>query len=199
MNGLDNIKEKILAAAQNDAEAILAEAQQKAQAIKDELVKQAQQESKQVQERGLIQAEESRHRLISAAELGQRNALLKRKQELIDEAFTRATAQIEQMPTVDYAAWLTRLAINNSSTGTEELVFAAADRDQLGSHVVKLANEYLAEHGKVGQLKLAAESGSFGKGLLLRQGDIEINCSLHTIINFRREELSAEVAALLFN
>lgn len=199
MNGIEKITEKILAEAGQDAENVITEAQKQAAEIAEEYRKQAEQEKRTLIERGLLEAEEARRRIASAAALEIRKQKLAEKQELINTAFVQAREKLRQLSPVDYAALLTRFAISNCVSGKEEVLFSAGDRDSIGPHVVKLANEYLTAHGRRGELRISSESGNFDKGLLLREGDIEINCAIPTIVEFMRDGLAPQVAEILFD
>ena len=47
-------------------------------------------------------------------------------------------------------------------------------------------------------LTLSAETRELAGGLILKQGDIEVNCSVDTLLELSRGELAARVAEVLF-
>ena len=47
-------------------------------------------------------------------------------------------------------------------------------------------------------MTLSGETRAFKGGLLLKSGDVEINCTLETIVQLSKEELALDVAAALF-
>ena len=63
---------------------------------------------------------------------------------------------------------------------------------------VKAANELIAKRGLDGCLTLSDETRPMTGGLILKQGDIEVNCTVDTLLDLSRSELAARVAEVLF-
>lgn len=61
----------------------------------------------------------------------------------------------------------------------------------MGAKAVRRANELLAAQGRTGVLTLADETRSMSGGLILKQGDIEVNCTVDTLLDLSRGELAA--------
>ena len=83
-------------------------------------------------------------------------------------------------------------------TGEEEVIFSEADRARVGAKTVKRANELLSASGKPGTLTLSDATRPMSGGLILKQGDIEVNCTVDTLLDLSRSELAARVAEVLF-
>ena len=64
--------------------------------------------------------------------------------------------------------------------------------------MVKAANALLAERGLPGRLRLSKEPAAIQGGLFLRDGDIQINCSVEQLMEQYRGRLAAQVAEVLF-
>ena len=191
--------EKIIAHIRSDAEAqcgeILAEAQKKCDAIRADFDAQA---AEAYAERIRAGVKSCADEGDSAARLGRMEAkkeLLALKQEMISRSFDEAAKKLASLPEADYVALLAKLAANASVTGEEEIVLNAADRARVGEAVVKAANEKLGEKGK---LRLSESTGEFDGGLILRRGNIEVNCTTALLVELCRGELSAAIAGVLF-
>lgn len=191
--------EKIIAHIRSDAEAqcgaILAEAQAKCDAIRADFAAQA---AEAYAERIRAGVKSCADEGDSAARLGRMEAkkeLLALKQEMISRSFDKAAEMLVSLPEADYAALLAKLAASASVTGGEEIVLNAADRARVGEAVVKAANEKL---GDKGALTLSEATGAFDGGLILRRGNIEVNCTSSLLVELCRGELSAAVAGVLF-
>ena len=85
-----------------------------------------------------------------------------------------------------------------AASGGEEMLLSEADAAAVGAEVVEKANAALAAAGKKAQLKLSAETRDIAGGLILRAGDIEVNCSIDALLSLNREALAAQVAGILF-
>lgn len=195
MNGIDKITERITIDAQADANAILARAKEDASTVLANYQKMAEDEKNRLLEEGKKKAAEREVRMVSVAELEGRKQLLSIKQQLISEAFAKALNSLLNLPAEEYVALLTNLAAS-AAQGNEELLFSAKDREAYGGQVVAAANQKL---GKKGKLTLAAETRPIQGGVILKQGDIEVNCSLETQVRMMKEELALEIAAVLFD
>ena len=112
------------------------------------------------------------------------------------QAFERAQEMLVDLPEEQYVELLGKLAANAAVTGEEETVLNAADRARVGEAVVKNANEKLGEKGR---LRLSDAAGEFDGGLILRRGNIEVNCTTALLVELCRGEMSAAIAGVLFD
>jgi len=198
MNGIDKIAGKIAADAKVEAEAILADARAQAGVIADEYARQAKEESGRILAAGQALSVEIGRRADSASDQEAKQQLLSTKQNMISRAFDEALAKLVALPEDEYVALLARLAADAAPSGGGEIVLSARDHQTRGTKVLESANRLLAQAGKQGNLTLSAQTGDFAGGLLLKSGDVEVNCTLETILRLSREELTLEVAAALF-
>jgi len=197
MNGIDKITGKIAVDAKQEAEAILSQARSEAAAITKSYEAKSQEEAKRILAAGEEQAREIQRRAKSAAELEARQQVLATKQELISQAFDNALDQLLKLSAAEYTSLLARLAAQ-AGNGNEAVIMSPKDREAVGQAVVEQANKLLNEGGKKAGLTLSGETRAFKGGLLLKSGDVEINCTLETIVQLSKEELALDVAAALF-
>ena len=195
MKGTEKIIAHIRADAEAQCSAILAAAQEKCDAISAEYAAQA---SEAYAERIRSGVKSCADEGDSAARLGRmeaKKALLALKQEMISRSFDVAAKKLASLPDAQYVALLGNLAAKASVTGEEEIVLNAADRARLGDAVVKAANEQL---GDKGGLRLSGSVGDFDGGLILRRGNIEVNCTTSLLVELCRGDMSAAIADVLF-
>ena len=145
MEGIEKITAKILSDAQADIDQLNAQTQEKADAIARQAQAQADKETADILARGQKAADERLERLSSAAQMEKRKLALAAKQEVLGEAFDLALDKLCSLPEEDYIALLTRLAVEASETGKEQLIFSEADRARVGKQVVIAANECLVK------------------------------------------------------
>ncbi len=198
MNGIEKITGKIAVDAKQEAEAILSQARSEAAAIAGKYQAQSQEEAKRILVAGEEQAKEIRRRAKAAAELEGRQKILTTKQELIAQAFDKALEKLLSLPAAEYTALLAQLAAGAAGSGNETVVMSPKDREAMGQAVVEQANKLLNQSGKAAGLTLSSETRDFKGGLLLKSGDVEVNCTLETIVQLSKEELALDVAAALF-
>lgn len=196
MKGTEKIIAHIQADAQAQCDAVLAAAKEKCDAIREDYAKQA---AEAYAERIRAGVKSCADEGESAARLGRMEAkktLLAVKQEMISRSFDEAARQLVSLPEEQYVALLAKLAAAASVTGEEKIVLNAADRTRVGEAVVKAANEKLGEKGK---LTLSDAAGEFDGGLILRRGNIEVNCTSSLLVELCRGEMSAAIAGVLFD
>jgi hypothetical protein len=92
--------------------------------------------------------------------------------------------------------FLASLAAKASQYRCEELIFNAKDAADVGKDVVKAANAAL---GSGACLTVSEETRDIPGGFIAKQGNIETNCALDTMVLLRRGDLASQVAELLFN
>jgi hypothetical protein len=86
---------------------------------------------------------------------------------------------------------LVQLAVKNGA-GTEEIILSPEDAP-LGQQVLEGTNA----QGR--HFRLSAEQRPTGGGLILKQGSVECSCTFPEILRQLRQEMSGEVAAILFD
>lgn len=227
MEGIEKITAKIIQDSEAEVTRILEETERKARSIGEEAQAQADREREEILARGRRTADERLERLKSAAQMERRKLELAAKQEVLAEAFDLALEKLCTMPEQEYVALLTKLALEASSTGREQLIFSPQDRSRVGKQVVVAANEALVKGvapvlpeaiteskvgaflGKVvnttaamvtgtGLLTLSEETRPIKGGFIMVDGDIEVNCAFETLVRLQREKLEKEVAGVLF-
>ncbi|MGI5963441.1 MAG: V-type ATP synthase subunit E [Lawsonibacter sp.] len=227
MEGIEKITAKIVQDSEAEITRLMAETDQKVQSIGEAAKIQADKETAETLARGQRAAQERLERLKSAAVMETRKLELAAKQEVLGEAFALALEKLCTLPEEEYVALLTRLALEASTTGKEQLVFSPKDRVRVGKQVVVAANEAMVKgitpglpetltDTKVGaffekvvnttaammtgtgMLTLSEETREMKGGFIMVDGDVEINCAFETLVRLQREKLEKEVAQVLF-
>ncbi|MEQ2456407.1 V-type ATP synthase subunit E [Flavonifractor hominis] len=195
MDGIEKITGRIAADGAQETEAILAEARAQADAIAARYDQQAARESEEILARGRRNAQERVERLASVAQLDARKMELSAKQEMLSKAYDQALEQLLNLPEQQYVTLLADLAAHASSTGREAVIFSQKDRTRYGKAAVTQANERLGD----GHLTLSEQTRPIRGGLILSDGDVEVNCTFETLVRLQRGELDREVAKVLFD
>lgn len=219
MNGVANITDKILAEAKAYESEQLALAKSEADAISGEYAAQASEVVKEIKADCEAKVKLTAERAQSRGEMDTRKAVLAAKQEAISAAFDEALAQMVKMPDEDKILMMVRLGIKYQ-TGDAEYIFSKAERDTIGAVVVETINALYAKQQlketfsgtlveKIKKLvvnqpekltaKLSDKTGDFSGGFILKQGDIENNCTFEILVGGVREELESEVSSILFS
>lgn len=227
MDGIEKITARIQQDAQAEIKRLVEETDQKVNAVMDEAQAQAEKEKAEILSRGKKAAQERLERLESAASMEKRKLQLAAKQEVLGEAFELALKKLCELPEKEYVELMTRLVLEASTTGREQLIFSVKDRNRVGKQVVVAANEAMVKQvapelpnslgeskvgaflGKVvnnaaaqftgtGLLTLSEQTRPIQGGFIMVDGDIEINCAFETLVRMQREKMEKEVAQVLF-
>lgn len=227
MEGIEKITAKIVQDAQAEIARMNQETDEKVRSIGEAAQAQADKETADALARGQRAAQERLERLKSAAKMEQRKLELAARQEMLAQAFELALEKLCSLPEEEYVQLLTRLVLEASTTGKEQLVFSPQDRARVGKQVVVAANEAMVKQvapelpdaisdtkvgaflGKVvnsttamvtgtGMLTLSEETRPMKGGFVLVDGDVEVNCSFETLVRLQREKLEKEVDQVLF-
>ena len=198
MNGIEKITARITAEAEAECQAIRAESDKKCAEIRAENDKKAQEEYWRLVREGVKDTEQRVQRMARTAALEAKKSVLSMKQEAVSRAFGEAQKLIAAPAGGRLCGLPGREAAAAAITGEEEVIFSEADRARVGAKTVKRANELLSASGKPGTLTLSDATRPMSGGLILKQGDIEVNCTVDTLLDLSRGELAARVAEVLF-
>ena len=227
MNGIEKITARIETDMKAEIEAILKDGEARAAEIKAGYEAKAKAESAAAAEAACAAAERQKERLESSAKMDAKKELLAAKQECLDEAFAIVKKKLTSLSDEEYIELLARLVVRSAKTGREELIFNASDRERIGAKVVSKANSMIAasvapelptevKESKVGgiiakvvngasaliqgtaMLTLSEETREMEGGVMLRDGNIEVNCAFETQLRVLRETMAAEIATILF-
>lgn len=197
MDGIEKITGRIAADTEAEIASIQAEARRQADEITARYEAQARREAEEIAARGRRSAEERQARLASVAQLDARKLELAAKQEMLAKAYDRAMERLTSLPDEEYVgllAGLAGLAAEASSTGREEVILSQKDRARYGKQVVTQANERLGD----GHLTLSVQTRPIRGGLILSDGDVEVNCTFETLVRLLRGEMDRTVVEVLF-
>ena len=198
MNGIDNITRRIGEETQIEIDEIRKKADEECEDIKTKYRQLAEEEYWKILNKGKQDAENRAQRMRSVAQAEVKKQMLSLKQEMIGRAFDKAVEKLLSMPEDEYVEFLKSLAVKASRTGKEQIILSPGDRTRYGKKIAVAANEALQAKGKTASLTLSEKTGAFRGGLILSEGRIDVNCSIETIVELRRNELAGEVAKLLY-
>ena len=193
MNGIEKITQRIASDAQAEIDRILGDARDEAARITANYRAQADAEAQELADKNERAAAEQEERLISAAQMKASRLQLAAKQEMVEKAYIQALDKLCAMPKEQYVDVLAKLLVEASSNGKEEAVFSKEDREQVGKAAVEKANQI---SGK--QLRLSEETQPIRGGFILKDKNVEVNCTFETLVRLQKAETAGAVAQKLF-
>jgi ATP synthase (E/31 kDa) subunit. len=183
MTNLDHLIDKIIEDARQEAEQILAKAERKKEELIHEQTVKAEMEKSKMIEKARREAQQEKERIVSDARLKARDDILKAKQEMMDQVFSLAKAQLHQLNEVKFQEFMRNVLNSLPREGTEELI---VPKGRLES-VRKWFPDW-----KV------SDTDFVDSGFMVKKGRILLNYTFDALVDYYREELEPVVAGILF-
>ena len=219
MTGLEKIIERIQTEARERAAKTLQNAETTATALAQEYATRSEQTRARIEKEGLESAQAMLDAARAQTEKTHTEILQNMRTALIDEAFARAKKEICDTDFGKYrellGALLTTALLEQHRTEQESIAYGdevepfeefevlmnAADRERFGTQVVNDVRRALERRigaKKASMIALGRESVDISGGLILRFGDVELNCTLDVLMADIRRELTPRVSKILF-
>ena len=219
MTGLDKIIERIQAEARERAAKTLQNAEATATALAQEYAARSEKARARIEKEGLESAQAMLDAARAQTEKTHTEIMQNMRTALIDEAFELAKKEICDTDFGKYrellGALLTTALLEQHRTEQESIAFGdevepfekfevvmnAADRARFGTQVindVRRSVERRIGTKKASMITLCEEPADIGGGLILRFGDVELNCTLDVLMADIRRELTPRVSRILF-
>lgn len=199
MAGIEELKKRIIDEENENAKKIIADAELEALKILDKASMDSESILKKSKDKAAIDANSLNMRIISKAQLDARNMLLQAKLEMIDIVINKAKLKIYNMDKDSYSTFIEKLLLKNVQSGDEEIILGDKDKERVDISVIENVNNKLKGINKQGLLKLSNNSCDIKAGFILKKGDIEINCSIDSIIRMLRDNIEKDLSHILFN
>lgn len=196
MSNLNNLTSKILKDAEDKKAIILGDAEGEKNKILSKKAGEASIEEKTILERAEREAASRKERIISGAELHARNEKLEAKQKVIKEVFETSVKELSNCSADDLKGFIKEVILNTNIEGTQNLILNEAGKKAIDEAFVAEINTAL---GNKANIKLSDETGKFEGGFILEQNGIEINNTFEALVSSLKDDLSLEVARVLFS
>lgn len=188
------IREAIQSEARQEAEKMMADAQARHDEQLEAAARRLDEEFERRFERARQDAEQESRRRIARTRAQHNQALLRRRNEILDDLFRQAVERLTGQPDEQYRdlarAWLQQ--VPQDAAG--ELLCATRDGDRLAP----LIEELNRSRDAGAQLTLTPGDRPERGGVVFRAEKFEIDLSLDARVAHLREELAPEVAATVF-
>lgn len=179
MSGLDKIIEEIGASAKAEADIILQKADQYCEEYMANVKKEVQQEVEHFEKNAEAQRNLYREKTKSGAGFRERNAILKAKQQSVQEVMKRARKKLENLPENEYFDFLTRLFKKNVQPQSGIMFFNEKDIKRMPENFKTRIENVAKEKG--GQIEFSSDRADVENGFVLVYGEIEENCRIKAL------------------
>ena len=189
---IEQIKEKILESAQQDARRIFDKAKMESRGKVYEAQRIADIKVREAKEKAIGDAMRVKSRRESMANLEARKMHLATKQEVISACFKDALAELKNLHRDQYVQLLAH-KLKEMSYQEGEIVLNEKDREAIGEELLALVNL----DGK--KFLLSSDTLTASGGFVLRIGRVELDSTLEMMVSSVREDVMPEVVSALFD
>lgn len=189
---IEQIKDKILESAQQDARRIFDKAKMESRAKVYEAQRIADIKIREAKEKAIGDATRLKSRKESMANLEARKMHLATKQEVISACFEEALAELRKLPEDRYLQLLGH-KLEEMDYREGEIVLNKSDRDAIGEKLLEQVNR----DGR--HFVLSSDTLDALGGFVLRIGRIELDSTLEMMVSSVREAVMPEVVSALFD
>jgi V/A-type H+-transporting ATPase subunit E len=204
-SGKENIVSSIMSDAQIKAEAILAKAEKEKESILSEGEVQAVAEKERILETAEKQAKMRYQQIISEAKMNSRRMELEAREEMIEEAFTKAHEKLKEIASSDAAEYKTSLENMITEAGVEigggDLVVLVKESDvtKIKDSLPSIEKDITNKTNIPTKLEMGGNIPTIGGTVLkTKNGEIEVNNTIEARMQRFKKSLRSEVAGILF-
>ncbi len=191
MTGLDKILNEI----QRDSEAtvnnIISDAKKSAKAISDEIMSRAESKINDIKEETIIQEKNILNQAKSESGLFIKNAVLLKKQKIINDIKKETKQRLITLPAKDYFGFLIKILNKFAHKEKGEIILSQTDKE-------RLLPEFKKAISKMG-LTISDKSLSENGGFILVYGDILEKCTFDALINSNQFKIADIIANMIFS
>ena len=194
MSGIDRITSKILDQAKLQAENRVNYAKETAEKAEANLKKRFDRTMEAERRKAEDEGAEAAKRVIANVMLEGRKKKLSARQDAVNLVFDKAVEKIAGLPEKEYVSFLGNLAASVMTDGDNVIILNKKDKEKVGGKLLEVLKK-MAPGMKVSVSdEIVASTG----GLVVRNGDIQTNLTLESLIRLEREKLEADVVGLIF-
>ncbi len=187
MGGLDKIVENILSDANNQADEIIKEADNYCDEFMADVKEKTAHEIKDITNNAARERSLYEEKIASSADFRRRNAILKAKGEVIDEAMELAKKKLITLPDEEYFEILLTVLADNIQKGDGKMLLSSDDFKKVNADFSQKVNELASKNQ--GQIEVVDGLDRVDNGFILVYGDIEENCTFDAMFEAKKEEM----------
>ena len=196
MSNISNLTSKILEDAEDKKTSILNDANEQRDKIIAKKEEEASAEEKLILERAERDAAARKERIISGAELNSRNEKLAAKQKVINLVFESSVEALCNLSNEELKDFVTDSILNSGIEGNQNLILNEEGAKVITTEVLNEINNKLNSNATI---TLSSEKRNFKGGFILEKDGIEINNTFEALVSSIKDDLSLEVARVLFS
>ena len=196
MSNINNLTSKIIKDAEDEKEIIIQTAEKEKNKILSKKQVEASTAEKIIIEKAEREAASRKERIISGAKLQARNEKLQAMQEVIREIFESSIETLCNLSEDEFKVFVKESILNSDIVGEQNIILNDSSKKIINKTFLAGINKEL---GSKANVILSEETRNFKGGFILEKDGIEINNTFEALVNSLKDDLSIDVAIMLFN
>lgn len=196
MSNINNLTSKIIKDAEDEKEIIIQTAEKEKNKILSTKQVEASTAEKIIIEKAEREAVSRKERIISSAKLQARNEKLQAMQEVIREIFESSIETLCNLSEDEFKVFVKESILNSDIVGEQNIILNDSSKNIINKTFLAEINKEL---GAKANVILSEETRNFKGGFILEKDGIEINNTFEALVNSLKDDLSIDVAIMLFN
>lgn len=192
MNGVDNIINKIITDATEQAEEITLSAQKKADNLYCDTQKKVNDYKNELDSQLANYKSEYEKRMNTVAELDIKKQLLGIKKEQLNKVLVSAKEKLLGMPKIDYLKIIEKMISSNANDG-DEVIISKQDKDVITESFISKVGSNIKK-----KITLSNNYGDFTGGIILSSANVDKNLTFDVELKAIFEEKETEISKILF-
>lgn len=205
-SGTDKIVSNIISGAQSKVDVIISEAEAEVQSIKDNGNREAELSKQRILNDGEKQSKMRYQQIVSEAKMNSRRAQLRAREDVIEEAFNKATEELEDIASSSSDVYkkslieiITEAALEIGG-GDLIIQLKSEDEDKIKGNLNEIESDVESKIGVKTTLEIGEPIKTIGGAILkTKNGEIEVNNTIESRMLRFRKDLRSKVAKILFN
>ena len=188
---LDKIIQNINEEGRKKIEQIMSDTKVQIEHIKKKTIEDSKTMKNKIMEQAKQNAQERERRMLQLAHLSGRKEILAEKQKAINSVFNAALDRLAGLDPGKSKKMLKHMLLRAVKSGKEEIILSARDKKLINEDWLEEANiSLIKDRGLPGKLKLAEDTRNIKGGVILKDGQVEINSSFEAILKYNQNELA---------
>ena len=192
---IEKLEKRIVDKYQREADLFLEEEKKKIEQELEQFKKQKKEAFEIAFQKFLSDLEKEKQREIDQVTLDMERKLLEKKRNILDNLFLQVEEQIVSLDKEVYVDFLKKLIIRDVPLGKSTLFVNKRDHKFFNKKLIDKINKELGENKSI---ELSPETVNIKGGCIIKSSEVEIDDSIHSLVEELRERIEIDVAKELF-
>jgi len=194
--GLEDILKSIDEKVNQELEKIRKEAEEEKKKILERAREEAEQHKEKILRVAKKNLEDEKRRKLIQIRREEKKETLRLKRKIMDEIFQEAKEKFLNLDKQEYLSLMKEVLLTNLSQGEVEIIISPRDKKLMDKSFIQEVEKSLSE--KKVKLRFLPQLDEGERGFIIKEENLEINCTLSSLFSAVKDKIEIEVAHHLF-